>query len=185
MLRVLTPVRDADWDVPAGTLDWTCRQTAAHVGHDLLAYAAQLTSRSADAYLPLDLVVRPEATPAQTLQVVTACAGLLTAALRSAPDEARAWHWGPTDPSGFAALGVNEILVHTFDIYRPSLYTVDLCIRGAAPRPVHQAIVASSGAARGSPPVAGPGPCPPVRELPACPGGSDRPIRADPPGRTR
>jgi hypothetical protein len=28
---------------------------------------------------------------------------------------ARAWHWGPTDPSGFAALGVNETLMHTYE----------------------------------------------------------------------
>jgi hypothetical protein len=30
----------------------------------------------------------------------------------------RAWHWGPTDATGFAALGVDEVLVHTWDITR-------------------------------------------------------------------
>jgi uncharacterized protein (TIGR03083 family) len=116
MLRLLTPAQDRDWEVRAGELDWTCRETAAHLAHDLTAYAAQVTSRSPDAYLPLDLSVRPDAPPAAVLRIVAACAGLLSAALRTAGPSARAWHWGPTDPSGFAALGVNETLVHTWDI---------------------------------------------------------------------
>ncbi|MBG0562425.1 maleylpyruvate isomerase N-terminal domain-containing protein [Actinoplanes aureus] len=116
MLAALTPAAEADWGVAAGTLEWSCRETAAHIAHDLLAYATQLTARADDAYLPLDLTVRPEATPPQILQIAAASADLLGVALRAAGPDARAWHWGPTDPSGFAALGVNEILLHTYDI---------------------------------------------------------------------
>ncbi|MEY9844669.1 hypothetical protein ABH940_001738 [Streptacidiphilus sp. BW17] len=116
MLRVLGPHTTADWTVPAGTLTWSCRETASHVAHDLLAYACQLTARPDDAYLPLDLTVRPSASLAQVLQTVVACGGLLSAALATAEPQARAWHWGPTDPTGFAAMGVAETLVHTHDI---------------------------------------------------------------------
>lgn len=115
-LAALTPHTDTDWEVPAGPLTWTCAATAGHIAHDLLAYAAQVTSSAPDAYLPLDLVVRPSAAPAEILRVVGACAGLLSTALAAAGPSARAWHWGPTDPGGFEALGVNEILVHTWDI---------------------------------------------------------------------
>ncbi|GIE35812.1 hypothetical protein Ait01nite_088570 [Actinoplanes italicus] len=116
MLELLLPLRHHDWDVRAGELDWTCRETAAHVAHDLTAYATQLTSRADDAYLPLDLEVHPGTAPGGVLRIVAACAGLLGAALRTAAPGTRAWHWGPTDPSGFAALGVNETLIHTWDI---------------------------------------------------------------------
>lgn len=114
--RALAPHAGADWGVPAGDLDWSCAGTAAHIAHDLIAYATQLTGLPSDAYLPLDLVVHPSAGPAERLRVVSACAALLSAALRAAGPQARAWHWGPTDPSGFAALGVNEMMVHTYDI---------------------------------------------------------------------
>ncbi|MFC7529658.1 maleylpyruvate isomerase N-terminal domain-containing protein [Actinoplanes sp. GCM10030250] len=117
MLTALEPTTGAPgWGNKAGTLHWTCRETCAHIAHDLIAYATQLTSRSDDAYLPLDLVVRSDATAAQLVQITAGCADLLCAALRTAGPEARAWHWGPTDPSGFAALGCNEILLHTYDI---------------------------------------------------------------------
>ncbi|MBM0276295.1 maleylpyruvate isomerase N-terminal domain-containing protein [Micromonospora tarensis] len=116
MTRVLHPHRERDWSVPAGTLTWSCWTTAAHVAHDLLAYAGQVTGRPDDGYLPYDLRVSPDASPAQTLTVVRACAGLLAAAVDAAPPDARAWHFGPCDPAGFAAMGVAETLLHTYDI---------------------------------------------------------------------
>lgn len=116
MMRVLTPHVGADWHVPAGSLDWSCWETAAHVAHDLTAYAMQLAARTDDVYLPVDLTVRPGTAPARLLQIVGGCGRLLTTAIDAAGPQARAWHWGPTDPTGFAALGMNETLVHTYDI---------------------------------------------------------------------
>ncbi|MFC7760608.1 maleylpyruvate isomerase N-terminal domain-containing protein [Catellatospora bangladeshensis] len=106
----------ADWSVPAGPLDWSCRDTAAHIAHDLLAYAGQVAAAPGDAYLPCDLTVRPDATVAQILQIMTASGGLLSVALAAADPGLRAWHWGPCDPSGFAAMGMAETLLHTHDI---------------------------------------------------------------------
>jgi hypothetical protein len=116
LLDVLGPHADRDWSGRAGPLDWSCRQTVAHIAHDLLAYAAQLTSRAPDAYLPLDLTVREGASTRDVLRIAATAGGLLGQALRAAAPGARAWHWGPADPSGFAALGMTEILVHTWDV---------------------------------------------------------------------
>lgn len=116
MVRALTPYESRDWQGPAGSLDWSCWTAAAHVAHDLLAYAGQIAARSGSAYLPFDLVIHADTPPRDVLQVVIASGRLLSSALAAAGPDARAWHWGATDPSGFAALGVNEILVHTYDI---------------------------------------------------------------------
>jgi hypothetical protein len=105
-----------DWDAPAGTLDWSRRDTAAHIAHDLLAYAGQVAARPGDAYLPMDLTVRPEAGPAQIVTIVDAAGTLLVRAIAAAGPDDRGWHWGPTDVSGFAALGMNELLNHAYDI---------------------------------------------------------------------
>ena len=118
MARVLAPCHDRDWSVPAGDLDWSCWTTAAHIAHDLTAYAGQVTSGAEDAYLGFDLVVREGASVPEVLRIAGACAGMLAAAVDNAGPEARAWHWGPTDPGGFAAMGVAEILLHTYDITR-------------------------------------------------------------------
>jgi hypothetical protein len=116
MLRVLAPYGSRDWQCRAGTLEWSCWTTAAHVAHDLLAYAGQIAARPQGAYLPFDLVVRDDAAPEDVLHLAAGCGRLLSDALSRAEPTARGWHWGPTDPSGFAALGVNETLVHTCDI---------------------------------------------------------------------
>ncbi|MEV0414481.1 maleylpyruvate isomerase N-terminal domain-containing protein [Streptomyces sp. NPDC050448] len=118
MVSALAPHTGRDRRVKAGSLEWTCWTTAAHVAHDLLAYAAQVAAQPADAYLPLDLRVREGTPPGEVLRVVSAAARLLSAAVDAAPESARAWHWGPCDPGGFAAMGVAEILLHTYDIAR-------------------------------------------------------------------
>lgn len=118
MVRVLTPATDRDWAVPAGDLEWSCWTTAAHVAHDLLAYAGQVSARPTDRYLPFDLRISEHASPADVLTVVTASAGLLSAAIDTAEPYVRAWHWGPCDPGGFAAMGVAETVLHTYDITR-------------------------------------------------------------------
>lgn len=118
MVAVLTPHDGVDWQVPAGSLDWSCWQTAAHVAHDLLAYAGQLAARATAGYLPFDLVVAPEASPREVLGVVSACGRLLSSAVADAGAGPVAWHWGMADAAGFAAMGVAETLVHTYDITR-------------------------------------------------------------------
>jgi hypothetical protein len=116
MTDTLSPREDDDWSINAGPVAWSCWQTAAHVAHDLLAYAGQVAAAAQGGYLPADLCIRRETTPREVLNVVSACGRLLSSALTTANPAVLAWHWGPTDVSGFAALGVNEVLVHTFDI---------------------------------------------------------------------
>jgi hypothetical protein len=101
---VLEPLVARDWSARGGALEWTCRQTLAHIAHDLLAYAAQLADRAPDGYLPMDLTVREAATVPDVLTVAVAGGRLLALALRATGPGARAWHFGPCDAGGFAAL---------------------------------------------------------------------------------
>ena len=48
--------------------------------------------------------------------MVAAAGALLGNALTSAEPDLRAWHFGLVEPAGFAALGVAETLLHTYDI---------------------------------------------------------------------
>lgn len=118
MTAVLGEHTGRDWRVPAGPLEWDCQETAAHIGHDLLAYAGQLAGRPRDRYLPFGLVVRHGTPAAETVRVAAACATLLSLALAAAGPGTRAWHHGSCDPAGFAAMGVAETLLHTHDITR-------------------------------------------------------------------
>lgn len=60
----------------------------------------------------------PVADHGRRAPVVAACGRLLTESVAAAPAAACAWHWGPTDPSGFAAMGIGELLVHGYDMAR-------------------------------------------------------------------
>ena len=135
MAAVLTPQDEVDWQVPAGSLEWSCWETAAHVAHDLLAYAGQVAARATVGYLPFDLVIAPEAAPREVLGVVSACGRLLSNAVANAGNGPVAWHWGMSDAAGFAAMGVAETLVHTYDI------TQGLGVAWLPPQPLCQLVV--------------------------------------------
>jgi hypothetical protein len=118
-VAALRPGPGLDWSGRAGDVEWSCRDTAVHIGDALAGYAAQLTGRATDRYLPFDITVAGDADPAAVLAVVTATGGLLSAAVRTTPDEVRAWHpAGMADPGAFAAMGVTEVLLHAHDIAR-------------------------------------------------------------------
>ena len=136
MTAVLRPHDEADWHVPAGSLEWSCWTTAAHVAHDVLAYAGQVAARATAGYLPFDLVIVPEAAPRELLEVVSACGHLLSSAVANAGTGPVAWHWGMSDAAGFAAMGVAEALVHTYDI------TQGLGVAWLPPEPLCQLVVA-------------------------------------------
>ncbi|MFD5556564.1 hypothetical protein ACFWIA_22320 [Streptomyces sp. NPDC127068] len=122
---------DRDWSVRAASLDWDCWETTEHLADDLFAYAVQLGPRTPplDTELPFlftrsrpgapALAVRADraAGPAGLLQVLEASGALLAAVVHTRAPETRAHHgFGVSDPEGFAAMGVVEILVHTRDI---------------------------------------------------------------------
>jgi hypothetical protein len=136
-IAALTPALDADWSVRAGDVDWTCRATLEHIASDLVAYAALLTAAATDGYPPFDVVLDEDAGPAGYLQVLRASAGILSAAVQTAPPGIRVWHsFGTADVEAVAGMGVLEILLHTEDLCRGLGLTwappEDLCRRTAA-----------------------------------------------------
>ena len=136
------------WDYRAGRLKWTCRETVEHIADGLFFYAAQLGPRTPplEGQVPFAVATRRSGGPALAvsadrsagtdglLLVLESSAALLSAMVRTSPRLLRAHHSvGVTDPEGFAAMGVVEILVHSHDMaeglgldWNPS---ADLCDR--------------------------------------------------------
>ncbi|MEV0647996.1 hypothetical protein AB0I28_22290 [Phytomonospora sp. NPDC050363] len=127
-------LRDAPadrWDAKAGSLEWNCWETAEHLANDLFYYAVQLGPQSPplDTHVPFALsrrwpngpavffLAERDAGPAGLAQVLEACGALLVAMVRTTPPHVRAHHAaGVSDPEGFAALALQETLVHTHDL---------------------------------------------------------------------
>ena len=118
------------WGNRAGSLEWDCWETVEHIADSLFAYATQLTPATPEGgYVPIAMTsARPggaesaihvarEQGPVSLLQAVEACGALLVAMVTTVPSSTRAWHpHGTSDPEGFAAMGVAEVLVHGHDV---------------------------------------------------------------------
>ncbi|HET8599234.1 MAG TPA: DinB family protein [Segeticoccus sp.] len=138
----LAQISDGAWDLPAAGLDWSCRETAAHILDDLGGYAMQLSGERGHAkgYTPLVEPVRPRPDgPVFTFwpeedggtraicECLDAVGGLLVAVVATAPADRIGWHnYGDSDRVGFAAMGAAETVLHAHDIltaqavdYRP------------------------------------------------------------------
>ena len=113
---VAPAIDDAErWRCPAGTLRWTCTATLAHMVDCLFWYAASLARRSTEG------IEVPEANPAGEPGVLvdslrSGGALLATVVAAAGPDD-RGWHlFGSADRSGWAAMGVDEVLIHGADV---------------------------------------------------------------------
>lgn len=119
-VAVLRKAVDRDWGaVRAGRLEWSCLETAEHIAGDLIAYAGQLASRAQDAYVPFDIHLDDGTDAEGALQVIETAGTLFAATIRATPHEVRAFHPYPfrsANRVGFAAMGVAEVLLHTYDI---------------------------------------------------------------------
>jgi hypothetical protein len=132
LLPRIAAVPDDAWDQPAHHLEWTCRETIAHLMDDFTAYALQLSGATPPTsdYVPLVeaaqvrpdgplflMLPQPEAGTAAIVQALDATGGLLEAVCATAPPERRGFHpSGTADASGFAAMGIAECVLHAFDV---------------------------------------------------------------------
>jgi hypothetical protein len=117
VVSALQPATSQDWSARAGTLEWDCWHTAEHIGDCLLSYAAQLAVQPTTRYVRFLASADKDANPAEVLEFAEAGGRILTAAVRTAPAHARAYHpTGLADPEGFAAMGCVEVLLHGHDI---------------------------------------------------------------------
>jgi hypothetical protein len=113
---VLAPAVGADWSVAAGTLDWDCRRTLDHLPDTLLLYAGHLACRAERGW-PYVRHGEPGISPRRLLGVMTMSVHILAAVASAAPPGTLAFHpAGFSDPTGFCAMGCDELLVHGADI---------------------------------------------------------------------
>ncbi|MFI1758005.1 hypothetical protein [Streptomyces sp. NPDC020571] len=130
-VKTLSGVRSSRWGARAGDLEWTCWESLEHLADDLLTYALRfglehpmdvprvpLRLSSDRAAGPVNVIFGDRAAgPEGLLTVVEACGGLLASVVDSTAPGVLAPHvFGASDPEGFAAMGVAETLVHTYDI---------------------------------------------------------------------
>lgn len=130
--EALGPNAGADWTVPAGDLEWSCWYTGVHLADDLAFYASQIIDQPASGYVPFEIAMDDDATPDGLLRTIAVFGVVLERVVAASDSADRGFHvYGTSDAEGFAAMGVVETLVHTYDIAAglgaPWLPPSDLC----------------------------------------------------------
>lgn len=116
--ELLGPTVKSSWDVPVPGLEMNVAQVVAHAANGPLWYALDLWSGSGDD-TAFEVSVRSDATNTAILLSVSNAARVCAASLDAAPDDLRGFHpAGSPDPSGFAAMACDELLVHADDAAR-------------------------------------------------------------------
>jgi uncharacterized protein (TIGR03083 family) len=109
---------ELDWDRPIPDMTWSVREVVAHISEVLLWYSTDLSAGNCE-LSTMDLKVRPTEPPDQLVQTLTAFSTTLALVVDGVPPGQRGWHPdGLADATGFAAMGCDEILVHTYDAAR-------------------------------------------------------------------
>jgi uncharacterized protein (TIGR03083 family) len=109
---------DLDWDRPIPDMTWSVRKVVAHISEVLLWYATDLAAGNTE-LSTMDLTVRPTDKPDELIRTITAFSTTLALVVDGVAPGQRGWHPdGLADSTGFAAMGCDEILVHTYDAAR-------------------------------------------------------------------
>ncbi len=112
----LEPHLDLDWNIRAGPLEWSCRETVAHIADALGFYTAHLASQARE-WLRFDIVPHDDATNLHLLRLAEAVGAAFAHVIEATPPEAHAFHHsGLWDRTGFVAMGCLETLVHCGDV---------------------------------------------------------------------
>ena len=114
----LRSVADRNWGTEVLHLEWTVAEVVAHMAETCLWYAVDLAAGGPDLAI-VEHRVEPEAAPELLVDTLATFARITAAVIDASPDDARGYHpYGPADPSGFAAMTCDELLVHTSDVGR-------------------------------------------------------------------
>jgi uncharacterized protein (TIGR03083 family) len=112
---LLEPLVGEDWGAPVPGLDFTVASVLAHAANAALWYAADMWSGRED-NAAFDVKVLVDVPNEKIVTSIEVGARVLACGLDVAPDDLRGFHpFGSPDPSGFAAMACDELLVHTAD----------------------------------------------------------------------
>lgn len=113
---LLRTIPDPEWSTSIPDLDITVREMCAHFSQACFWYSIDLTARGEDLTSVVP-EVNSDSAPADLVTSVHVGAELLASVVTTSPADARGFHpFGQADPSGFAAMACDELLVHTWDI---------------------------------------------------------------------
>ncbi|CAB4817825.1 MAG: hypothetical protein F2761_00050 [Actinobacteria bacterium] len=149
LVETLTPTVELDWESKTPDLDWTQTQTAIHTMRAALEYSYQVVGKRMDSYQPILFEKKEKASPADYLPMILTAAKVLQKVVKNSDVKDRAWHaYGISDPIGFAAMGVIEISVHTYDLAKgfgieflpnnmAAKFAIDRLFSGTTEYPLH------------------------------------------------
>ncbi len=114
----LADATDRDWKVQVSGLELTVAQVVAHVADTCLWYAIDLAAAGTDLKI-IEHKVNPAGAPADLLDAMRTYATIVASVIDSTSPDVRGFHpFGMADPSGFAAMACDEMLIHTDDAAR-------------------------------------------------------------------
>jgi uncharacterized protein (TIGR03083 family) len=115
---VLEPAQTSDWSVPVPGLDFTVASVVGHVAVAMLWYAVDMLS-GRDDNACFEVSTQSDGSNERLLTSVLVGAQTLAVGIEAAPPGTRGFHpFGSPDPSGFAAMACDELLVHADDAAR-------------------------------------------------------------------
>jgi hypothetical protein len=114
----LENVADRDWEVPAGSLEWTCWQTVDHTIDCVHSFALQIGAQADSNFLPfVPMHAESTATPSDLIVGLRSVSALLVAIARDCPEDRTASDGIVTlTLADWRARTAYEVALHTYDV---------------------------------------------------------------------